>query len=202
MCGNFFFFIQGLRCTYNHSILEGFTENHREKFLILITVLAWQPSAGLFGPDWNISPITDHDDDEDEHYWLSSSSTLRLTSSFFCEISAQLPEKCWLLLVRFCKTTGKLRLICFIFLSCHDAVLMLCLGLRPKKTLGKGEEIIRVWLKISVIPQPSCFAALLACCNHHPLHLPMWKSANKHVMWMWYATFATIVNIGRICGLQ
>ena len=34
------------------------------------------------------------------------------------------------------------------------------------------------------------------------LHLLMGKVANKHIIWTWYATFGTNVNLEHICGLQ
>lgn len=56
----------------------------------------------------------------------------------------------------------------------------------------------RVSLKISSV----LTWVLVVIFQPVPFHLLMWKSAKKHLIWTWFATFGTNVNFGRICGLN
>lgn len=99
------------------------------------------------------------------------------------------------------------------FLFVLHAVHMPCLVLGTK--ISKTFLKIPVWsprsqLEMVHLPVIGSLAGSVSRLLHSPfwqpcgppLHLLLLATANKHVMWTWYARFGIHVNVGRMCGVK
>lgn len=67
------------------------------------------------------------------------------------------------------------------------------------KTTGDGPTTLRKKLSIVATGRKSPHRL----DPRSPVWQPwgLWKTAENHILWMWYATFGANFNLGRICGL-